>query len=85
MHPVRWSLGKVIKPLVILVGFDGVEPGELRCRRWAHSALYEQTKKPDHVGPPIGCHLEPREPEVLKDLHKEGVQGEPYPKFEVGL
>ena len=47
--------------------------------------LHKLTKKPDHIGPPIRCHLEHGEPEILEDLHEKKVQREPQSEFEVGL
>ena len=47
--------------------------------------LHEQAEKPDHVGQPIGGHLEHSEPEILEDLYEELMDEKLYPKFEVGL
>ena len=41
LQPLRWSLGKIIEPIIVLVGLNGVKLGEHQCRRWTHPALHE--------------------------------------------
>ena len=85
LQPLRWPLGEVVEALIVLVTFDGVEPSELCDCGQTHSELGEQTKKPNHVGPPIGSYLEYGEPKIFKDLDEERMQREPHSEFEVGL
>ena len=74
--------GKIIKPLITLVGFQGVEPWEFLRSRGSHFSPHEQDVEPKHVSPSIGCCLEHRQPVEVEDVPEELVQQKSHPKFE---
>ena len=52
LQPLRWPFGEVVEALVILVTFNRIKPGELRCCGWTQSVLCKLAKMSYHVGPP---------------------------------